>query len=222
LRRGDRRHRRGKHDGNNQHSWKEHIATTPHAVHHSAIRFARLAAPLAIVLMVAACSNTGVAPPLDAYRGALANVPKPGLLFDRPPPDVVVLRGGAAGELLVGPTVPALPDDAVEPSIGPGLRSWLTPIERRQLAEASQRAVLGITGTPVAWAATDPTGSETAKGIALPVSDAQRSVRGRVCRDVWQSVEKSGEGHQQQVTLCRYEYGNGVSVWALGDANQWP
>jgi surface antigen len=175
-----------------------------------------------MVLMAAACANTGVVPPIDTYRGVLAAVPKPGLLFDRPPPDVVVVRGGPWGELLAGPTVPALPDDAVESSIGPGLRSWLTPIERRQLAEASQRAVLGITGTPIAWAAADPAGNETAKGMALPVDDAQRSVRGRVCRDLWQSVEKLGEGHQQQVTLCRHDYGNGVSVWALGDANQWP
>jgi hypothetical protein len=222
LRRGVPRDRHGQHDGDNKHGRKEHFATTPHAAHHSSIRLARLGAPLLIVLMIAACSNTAIAPPLDAYRGALAAVPKPGLLFDAPPPDVVVRRGGPAGELLAGPTVPALPDDAVDTAIGPGLRNWLTPVERRQLAEASQRAVLGITGTPVAWAAADPAGIETAKGLALPVDDAQRSVRGRVCRDLWQSADKAGATHQQQVTLCRYDYGNGVSVWALGDANQWP
>jgi surface antigen len=198
------------------------MATMPHGAHHSSISLVRLGPPLAIALMLGACSSTGIAPPLDGYRGALAAVPKPGLLFDHPPPDVVVRRGGPSGELLAGPTVPALPDDAVDTAIGPGLRNWLTPIERRQLAEASQRAVLGITGTPVAWAAADPAGAETAKGLALPVDDAQRSVRGRLCRDLWQSVDKAGETRQQQVTLCRHDYGNGLSLWALGDANQWP
>ncbi|HEV2546236.1 MAG TPA: hypothetical protein VGU20_02775 [Stellaceae bacterium] len=172
-----------------------------------------------LVVALAACSADGS---FELHRASLAGLPKPGLLFDAPPPDVVVRRGGPSGELLAGPTVPALPDDAVDTSIGSGLRNWLTPVERRQLAEASQRAVLGITGTPIAWAAADPGGAQTAKGLALPVDDAQRSVRGRVCRDLWQSVDKAGETHQQQVTLCRRDYGNGLSVWALGDANQWP
>jgi len=82
--------------------------------------------------------------------------------------------------------------------------------------------VLSITGTPLEWAAADPAGVQTARGIALPVDDAQRSVRGRVCRDLWQSADKAGQTHQQQITLCRYDYGNGLSIWALGDANQWP
>jgi len=217
LRRGDPRQRRGK-----EHGREEQMATRRHGAHHSSIALARLGGLLAIVLMLAACANTAIAPPLDGYRGVLAEVPKPGLLFDRPPPDIVVRRGGPSGELLAGPTVPALPDDAVETAIGPALRNWLTPIERRQLAEASQRAVLSITGTPLEWAAADPAGVQTARGIALPVDDAQRSVRGRVCRDLWQSADKAGQTHQQQITLCRYDYGNGLSIWALGDANQWP
>ena len=56
----------------------------------------------------------------------------------------------------------------------------------------------------------------------MPVDDAQRSVRGRLCRDLWQSVEKAGKPREQQVTLCRFDYGNGLSVWITGDANQWP
>jgi hypothetical protein len=191
-----------------------------HARHHSSIGTIMRSACGVLAVALAGCTADGAF--LDLHRASLAGLPKPGLLFDAPPPDVVVRRGGPSGELLAGPTVPALPDDAVDTAIGPGLRNWLTSIERRQLAEASQRAVLGITGTPVAWAAADPAGTETAKGLALPVDDAQRSVRGRVCRDLWQSVDKAGETHQQQVTLCRRDYGNGLSLWALGDANQWP
>src|SRR5215472_16663801 len=52
LRRRDPRHRGGEHDGNDQHRRKKHVATTPHAAHHSSIGFARLGAPLVIVLMV--------------------------------------------------------------------------------------------------------------------------------------------------------------------------
>jgi surface antigen len=198
---------------------RERGATEIHDAHHTAIRpIARCACGIFAVAL-AACSADGS---FELHRASLAGLPKPGLLFDAPPPDIVVRRGGPSGELLAGPTVPALPEDAVDTSIGPGLHNWLTPIERRQLAEASQRAALGITGTPVAWAAADPAGAETAKGLALPVDDAQRSVRGRICRDLWQSVDKAGVTHQQQVTLCRRDYGNGLSLWALGDANQWP
>jgi surface antigen len=199
---------------------RERGAAAAHARHHSSTSAIVRSACGVLTLALAACSADGSS--FDLHRASLAGLPKPGILFDAPPPDVVVRRGGPSGELLAGPTVPALPDDAVDTSIGSGLRNWLTPLERRQLAEASQRAVLGITGTPVAWAAADPAGTETAKGLALPVDDAQRSVRGRVCRDLWQSVDKAGETHQQQVTLCRRDYGNGLSLWALGDANQWP
>ena len=208
------RHKR--HQGEDR---RERGAIATHARHHSSIAVLLRSACGILAVTLAACSADGS---LDLHRASLAGLPKPGLLFDAPPPDVVVRRGGPSGELLAGPTVPALPEEAIDTAIGPRLRNWLTPIERRQLAEASQRAVLGITGTPVAWAAADPAGTETAKGLALPVDDAQRSVRGRVCRDLWQSVDKAGDTHQEQVTLCRRDYGNGLSLWALGDANQWP
>jgi surface antigen len=161
-------------------------------------------------------------PDIDLSSVSLTSIPKPGVLFDKAPPDVEVQRGGPSGELLAGPMLPVLPDANVETSIGPSLRDAMTPIERRQLAEASQRAVLGITGTPVRWKAVDSGGSETARGVAMPVDDTQRSVRGRLCRDLWQSIEKKGEPLEQQVTLCRHDYGNGLSVWVVGDANQWP
>src|SRR5262249_3897472 len=120
-------------------------ATAAHASYHSAISAVMRSACGVLALALAACSADGSS--FELHRASLANLPKPGILFDAPPPDIVVRRGGPSGELLVGPTVPALPDDAVDTAIGPGLRNWLTPIERRQLAEASQRAVLGITGT---------------------------------------------------------------------------
>jgi surface antigen len=172
------------------------------------------------VLALSACGGTADMPEMPHI--SFATLPKPGVLFDRAPPEVVVQRGGPYAELLAGPMLPLLPDDAVETTVAPALRTWLTPLERRQLAEASQRAVLGITGSPVRWASADPDGAETAKGVAMPVDDTQRSVRGRLCRDLWQSVDKAGRPHEQQVTLCRKDFGNGLSVWVVGDANQWP
>jgi surface antigen len=142
--------------------------------------------------------------------------------LDEPPPPVTVVRGGASGELLAGPMLPVIPEDHIDDSVAPDLRNWLTPIERRQLAEASQRAAVAVTGTPLEWKAADNLGAETAAGVAMPLDDAKRSVRGRLCRDVWQQVKKAEEPHQQQVTLCRFDYGNGLSVWIVGDADQWP
>lgn len=142
--------------------------------------------------------------------------------LDTPPPPVTIVRGGASGELLAGAMLPVVPDNHVDAAIAPELRGWLAPLERRRLAEASQQAAIAVTGTQVDWKALDKDGDETAAGVTMPINDAQRSVRGRLCRDVWQAVKKGNEPRQQQVTLCRYDYGNGLSVWIVGDANQWP
>ena len=172
-----------------------------------------------VAAVLAGCGGPPEIPEIVLPRGYLAAFPQPGILFDKPPPAVDVQRGGTAPEVLAGPMLPVLPESDVDKSIGSGLRDGLSPLERRQLAEASQRAVLGITGTPVRWTAGENGG---AAGVAMPVGDAQRSARGRICRDLWQSVEQPGTPRQQQVTLCRFDYGNGLSVWIVGDANQWP
>ena len=97
-------------------------------------------------------------PPSFAY------LPKPGLLFDRAPPGVTVVRDGPNGELLNGPAPPLVPDSAVDAAVAEPLRSLLSPLERRRLAEASQRAAAEYTLQPVAWEATDDSGDKTAVG----------------------------------------------------------
>ena len=193
-----------------------------HAGHHNRTPGALLVLLSGLATTLVACNQTPEIPAVVLPRGYLAALPQPGILFDKAPPDVEVQRGGPGAELLAGPMLPVLPDGDIDSSIGPGLREGLSPLERRQLAEASQRAVLGITGTPVRWTVAETDGREGANGVAMPVDDAQRSVRGRLCRDLWQSVEKAGKPREQQVTLCRFDYGNGLSVWITGDANQWP
>ena len=150
---------------------------------------------------------------------AVLPLPADALLLHKTPPKVVATRGGAWGETLQGPVPPVLSDDIVDAAIAEPLRAWLTWGERRELAEASQRAAVAITGTRVAWQARDGTDAPTTAGIAMPVGEAYRSVRGRVCRDVRQSVELSGQ-RAQQVTLCRDDQGSGLHVWIVGQADQ--
>jgi hypothetical protein len=60
--------------------------------------------------------------------------------------------------------------------------------------------------------ARDGANASTAAGAAISVGEAYRSVRGRICRDVRQSVELSRGPREQQVTLCRDDQGDGLSV----------
>ncbi|HZB92290.1 MAG TPA: hypothetical protein VE397_12655 [Stellaceae bacterium] len=150
----------------------------------------------------------------------LGPLPQAGLLFDQSPPPVAVVRGGPSGELIAGPAPLLVPNSAVDDVVAPSLRPWLTAVERRQLAEASQRAATGFTLEPIIWTAADPTGARTAAGNVVAVDDVFRAVRGRICRDVRQTVAKNDETHIGQVTLCRSPYGADLAVWVVGNADQ--
>jgi hypothetical protein len=184
----------------------------PHARHHSGIGAILLA--LFAGLVLAACSST------DLSSARLPALPKPGQFIDQPPPPVSVVRDGPAGELIAGPAPPLVPNSAVDDAVADSLRPWLTEVERRDLAEASQRAADQFTMEPVAFVASDPSGARTATGTAVAVDDVFRAVRGQLCRDVRQSVAKDDETHIQQVTLCRRDYGGGLWVWVLGNPDQ--
>jgi surface antigen len=152
--------------------------------------------------------------------GALSNLPKPGVVFDKAPPAVTVVRDGPAGELLNGTAPSVVPEAAVDAAVAQGLRPWLTQLERRRLAEASQRAAAEFTLQPIAWEALDPSGAKTAVGTAVAVDNPYRAVRGHICRELRQSLIKGNEPHLEQVTLCRQEYGAGLAVWIVGRADQ--
>ena len=176
----------------------------------------------ALALALAGCGDTKMSdikapnpelpdPPSFAY------LPKPGLLFDRAPPGVTVVRDGPNGELLNGPAPPLVPDSAVDVAVAEPLRALLSPLERRRLAEATQRAAAEYTLQPIAWEATDDSGSKTAVGTAVAVDNAFRTVRsGRLCRNLRQAAIKGKTPHQEQVTFCRQDYGNGLYVWITG------
>ena len=184
-----------------------------HRRHHSGIGAVLLA--LAGALALAACQG---APDLATLR--IGPIPQPGLLFDHPPPPVSVVRDGPAGELIAGAAPPLVPQELVDEAVAESLRPWLTAIERRQLAEASQRAAAEFTLQPVAWEAHDPSGARTAAGAVVAVNNVYYAVRGYYCRDVRQSVAKGNEQHQDQVTLCRRDFGAGNWVWVIGEGDQ--
>jgi hypothetical protein len=135
--------------------------------------------------------------------------------IDRPPPTVDVVSGGPTGVLLSGPYVPDVPDKAVDNVVAAGLKNWLTFAERQSLAMASERAAVATTGAPVAWTATDGTGTATAKGSAVAVTQPFRSLRGEICRDVRQAFDKDNLPHAQTVSLCRSEIATGERLWTV-------
>jgi surface antigen len=156
-----------------------------------------------------------------AVASALAAC-KPGFLgeeIDRPPPLSEMRTGGPSGLLLQGPTPPYVPPAMADAVIGSELRQWLTPAERQSLAEASQGAAIAPTATEVPWRALDGAGAQSAAGTVMPVRDAYRSVHGRICRDVRQSVARGEEPKRQQVTLCREDQGSGLYVWRIDKAD---
>jgi surface antigen len=204
-----------------------------HRGHHTPIRAAVLMLLACGALSLGACSSDDLKFPdmkmpeismpdiqMSDVTGSLTRIPKPGVLFDKTPPAVAVVRDGPSGELLNGPAPPLLPDQMIDIAIAEPLRHWLNPLERRKLAEASQRAAAEFTLQPVAWEVLDDSGRKIAIGTAMPVDNAYRAVRGRICRDLRQSLIKKEEAHQSQVTLCRQEYGNGLSAWVAGLADQ--
>jgi hypothetical protein len=159
---------------------------------------------------------------LAALLAGCAFLPLPAekLRMQKAAPPVVVTHGGPTGELLQGPVRPYVADEMVDAAIAEPLRAWLTWIERRELAEASQRAAVAVTGSVIAWQARDGADAPTTAGAAMPVGEAYRAVRGRICRDLRQSVELSQGPRQQQVTLCRDDQGSGLYVWIVGQADQ--
>lgn len=187
-----------------------------HRRHHSGIRPVLLS--LLGALALAACHAMPDLPDVSALR--LSSLPQPGVLLDRPPPPVTVVRDGPAGELIAGAAPPVVPEAAVDDAVAATLRPWLTALERRKLAEASQLAAAEFTLQPIAWEAVDPTGARTAAGAVVAVDNAYRAVRGAICRDLRQTLVKSDEAHQEQVTLCRRDYGDGLWVWVVGQADQ--
>jgi surface antigen len=138
-----------------------------------------------------------------------------GSYIDRAPPQPTVTSGAPVGALVDGLVPPALPDSSVDAAVAQALRGRLTPDERGSLARASQAAAAAPTGLPVPWKALDGSGAATAGGTVMPTADPYRSLRGDICRDLRQSVQKKGELQQQQATLCRTDLGSGLEVWLL-------
>lgn len=180
----------------------------PHARHHTA-------SCAVLLMLLGALSLTGC-----NSQWKPTDLQQPGVWLDRPPPPVNVVRDGPTGELVAGAAPPLVPDAAVDQAVAEPLRTRLTALERRRLAEASQRAAADFTLAPIAWEALDPTGAKTAVGTATAVDDVYRAVRGQLCRELRQSLIKGEEAHQAQVTLCRRDFGDGLYVWVAGVADQ--
>jgi hypothetical protein len=178
----------------------------PHHSRNSAGRARRAAALTLAGLALAGCAYL----PVDAEA----------LRLRKAPPEVFVAHGGPSGELLAGPIAPSMPEELVDATIGDELRMWLAPMERRLLAGASQSAAVAVTGTPVSWQPLANLDPPVAAGAAMPVSEAYRSVRGRICRDIRQSVERSERPLEQQVTLCRADQGANLFVWLVADGDR--
>jgi surface antigen len=181
-----------------------------HPRHHSRIHAGLLA--LLSSLALAACQDISAlhVPP----------IPQAGQFLDQPPPPVTVVRDGPAGELINGPAPLYVPDAEIDAAIAADLRPWLTAVEKRQLAEASQRAAIVYTLEPVVWQAVDPSGARTAAGEVVAVGNVYRAVRGALCRDARQIVVKDGKTHQDQVTLCRRHLDGELAVWIVGQSDQ--
>jgi surface antigen len=191
----------------------------PHVRHHNANRAVLLM--LLGALSLAGCGSWhDMTDNINWSDLRLTDVPQAGVALDRKPPPVNVVRDGANGELIAGAAPPLVPDAAVDQAVAEPLRALLTGVERRRLAEASQRAAADFTLQPIAWEAIDPSGAQTAIGTATAVDDVYRAVRGDICRDVRQSLIKGRETHQGQVTLCRRDFGSGLYVWVAGLADR--
>lgn len=191
----------------------------PHARHHTANRAAVLM--LLGALSLAGCGSWhDMTDTINWPNLRPTDIPQAGVIFDRPPPPVNVVRDGPTGELIAGAAPTLVPDAAVDQAVAEPLRAWLTAIERRRLAEASQRAAADFTLQPVGWEALDPAGDKTAIGTAMAVDNAYRAVRGQICRELRQSLIKGQETHQEQITLCRRDFGSGLYVWVAGNGDQ--
>jgi surface antigen len=97
--------------------------------------------------------------------------------------------GSGAGPVATGPTA---------------LGNYLDQTENRQLTDATQQAAeQSKTGERVQWENKDgKTGLVAAVGWVEPKSESYVAANGEVCRDLNQSVVKSGERHIQSVKAC--------------------
>ena len=146
----------------------------------------------------------------------------PGYLQRLPPEREVmegpIAQGGITAELLTAGVTPLVPDGMVDAIIGDTLRPWLAPMERKDLAYASQNAAVAERNLRISWRTRNPAGEMTASGSVQPISDIYRSLRGRLCRDVRQFVDRNEGIQWQQITLCREMTGANLYVWVVGNA----
>ena len=163
-------------------------------------------APALLLLGLASCQF--VPPEIAQFDGSGFL----GKLIDRPQPQVTVTAGDPQNLRLTG-TASAVPDSALDKVIGESLKDWLSLEERQNLAWASEQAATDPTGVTVGWKSTDGTGAITAAGSATAVGDVYRSLRGNICRDVRQEIDKDGHARAQQVTLCRMSQNVDLALW---------
>jgi len=135
------------------------------------------------------------------------------------------VAGGVGGALIarnngINPVAGAVVGAVAGGIIGNAIGKALDDEERRQLALATQRAANAPAAqnqppAKVAWKRTDPaTKQVTASGWVVPKTDPYERADGTTCRDVTQTVEKSGETQSQDVTLCKTQV-------AQADGSNW-
>jgi hypothetical protein len=207
------RARRGRTDEQQHNS--NHQNAADHGLHYSRRCLAWLATT-GLLLGLGACES------VENWVHNTAQEVPPGFLgslIDRPAPGVTVTAGDPARAQLNGPAAIVLPEAAVNNVVGEALRNWLTYEERRNLAVASEQAAVDPTGTTQPWQSADGAGVVTAIGSATSVADVYRSLRGRICRDVWQTVKKQDDARAQLVTLCRDTQDAGPILWVIAKAD---
>jgi surface antigen len=171
----------------------------------SIIRGLKLLAALALVSSLGACVTNGPRQEAGTGIGAVA--------------------GGVGGALIarnngMNPVAGAVVGAVAGGIIGNAIGKALDDEERRQLALATQRAanapvVQNQPPAKVAWKRTDPTTKQvTASGWVVPKTDPYQRADGTTCRDVTQTVEKSGQSQSQDITLCKTQV-------AQADGSNW-
>jgi surface antigen len=135
------------------------------------------------------------------------------------------VAGGIGGALIakhngINPVAGAVVGAVAGGIVGNAIGKALDDEERRQLALATQRAVEEPVvphkaAAKVQWKRTDPqTKTVTASGWVVPKNDPYERADGTTCRDVTQTVDKGGETHSQDITLCKTQV-------AQADGSNW-
>ncbi len=167
----------------------------------------------ALTLLLTTLSGCSKEPGYIVTPGYLQRLPAEREVREGP-----LAQGGITGELLTGGIAPLVPDGMVDSIIGDTLRPWLGLLERKDLAYASQTAAVTDRNRRIPWRTKNPAGETMAYGSVQPVSDIYRSLRGRLCRDVRQFVDRGDTSQWQQITLCREMTGANLFVWVVGNA----